>query len=131
MRLREWPPSRQIEGGTAVFRRRRIIGVEADTQGIQLPDALGAAGDHLAHHIRVADAIPGVEGILNMQVERIPDVENRGDAPLGQIGVAVHRLFFGDDGNGPVIGHLEGVHQTGDAAADNQEVCLCVHVVSQ
>jgi hypothetical protein len=117
----------QIKGGAAVFPRTVALRVEADADRHQLPDSLGAADHHLADHVRIAQAVAGIQGILNVQVEGVLLIEDGGDAPLGEVGVAVHRLFFGDDGHGSVVGHLEGDHQAGDAAADDEKISLDIH----
>ena len=116
----------QIEGG-AVLGIRCFVGVEADADAHQFPDALRAADDHLAHHLFVAQSVSGFQGVLDMQVEGVLPAEDRGDASLGQVGVAVHGLFFGDDSHGPAVGHFEGVHQPGDAAADDKKIGLYIH----
>ena len=117
----------QIELFVARVYRAVCVGVEADADLHQFADPFGAADHHLLHHAAVAQAVPGIQGVPDVQVKRIPLVEDRGNAPLCQVGVAVHRLFLGDDGYRTAVGHFEGKHQPGDAAADNQKICLCVH----
>jgi hypothetical protein len=92
----------------------------------QFPNSLGAAGDHLVDHVRIAQAVTGIQGILDVQVEGVLLAKDGCDAALGEVGVAVHRLLFGDDGHGSAVGHLEGKHQSGDAAANYQNIGLYV-----
>lgn len=75
----------------------------------------------------VTETITRRERVSGVQCGRIIRAQRCGNAPLSVSGVAFSGLGFGEDNDVPVIKQLDRRTQSGDAAADNQEVALYIH----
>ncbi len=98
--------------------------VEVDAQGDEFADARGSLADDDAHGGLVAEARPGFERVLDVQLEGILVAPHAGHAALRPGGAAVGGSALGDDGHPPLRGGLEREGQTGHAAADDDEIVV-------
>jgi hypothetical protein len=74
------------------------------------------------HDRLVVEAVSGGHGVARVRVEGVLGVEDRRDAPLSPGGVGVVAAALGDDGDLAPLGHLQGVGEARDTAAQNQRV---------
>ena len=100
---------------------------EVAPQVDQFADAVRAAAHDQFHHVAVAEAVAGGQGVVDVQVEAVLRAPDRGDAPLGVPGVRGLRLALGDDRDGAVRRRLEGEGEPGGAAADDEIVQAVLH----
>ena len=101
--------------------------IETSTEIDQFADSIRSVFNNHLHNIPVAETVSGGKRVLDMKIKRIELVEDRGNAPLGQSGAGVHDPSFGDQGNRTEFRHFQGKGQTGNATADDKEVCFKVH----
>ena len=107
----------------------RSLGVaaEAHPAAHQVANARRPLAHHQFHHLAVAEAGAGGQGVLHVKFVGIVHVQNGGNAPLGQIGIAFHGLLFGDHGHAADLGRPECKIEPGNTTADNHEIGLNVH----
>ena len=118
------PFTAQIEG----FRRSVGAPAEGNPPLDQFRDARRPFLDHQAHHLGMTEAGARCQGVLDVEIEGIAAVEDRSDTALGMVGIALHGLFFGDQGHPADLGGIKGKQKTGNPTADNQEIGLmCFH----
>ena len=98
--------------------------IKTDPEIEQFLDALRPVLDNHCHHLAIAETITRGQGVLDMQVKAVAAAKHRGNAPLREVGVAVHRLLLGNQGHRAKFGGLEGKHQTGHATADHQKIAV-------
>ena len=67
---------------------------------------------------------PAVERVAHVQFERIFSARDASDAALGPGGVAVRAFSFCHDRDRPVLGRFPGKTQSGNAAANDDEIVL-------
>ena len=96
--------------------------VEGHAEFDQLLDAVGTLADDKIDHILVAQARARLEGILDVQLERIFRTGHTGHAALGPCGVGRGFGPLGHHGHRAMGGGLEGVGQAGDARAKDDVV---------
>ena len=70
----------------------------------------------------VAEPGAGFERVAHVQLEGILLARYARDAALRPGGVGLRAFAFGDDRDRPVPGRLQGKGQSGDAAADDDEI---------
>ena len=112
--------------GEVVRLAARVLG-ELDPPLDQVGDHLGAVLNHTAHHLFVADAGAGHQGILDVGVEGVLGRGDRGDPPLRVVGGGLRYIAFGEQGNGPVGRRLQREGEPRDAATDHQKITLHLH----
>jgi hypothetical protein len=91
-------------------------------------DRLGALAHGEAHDLRLVEAGPGLQGVLDMRVDGIPGTGDGGDAALGIQCAALLQPALGEHGHLQVLGQLQGQSQAGATAADDQDIkriCWC------
>ena len=94
-------------------------------------DNLRAFLHHHPYHVRVTDACPGHERVVDVGGEGVVLGEDGGDATLGVVRGRLGYLPFGDEGHTPVLGCLQCKRKTGDAAADHEKIAFNLHVLLQ
>ena len=110
----------QVETAAAFF-------VEVDAIAHQLVYALGGFADGHLHHIAVADAVAGNQGVFDMFVETVGVVHHGGDAALCIFCRPFRGFSLGEDAYFAVGGHFEGKTQSCNAGTDNQKVYFVTH----
>ena len=110
-------------------RARLFAAIEVDPPFEQIVDGPGAPFDHVVDHGLVAESRPGIEGVLDVRVEAVLRVHDRGDPTLGVIGGGFRRSSLCDNRDAAVVGHAQGEMQPGNAAADHDKVKFqgCCH----
>jgi hypothetical protein len=96
--------------------------IEIDADFHQFPDSLGTADHHLVDHVRMAQAVTGIQGVLNVQVEGVLLVEDGGDAPWARLVLLSTACFLVTMATVPWSATLRAYHQSGDAAADDEKI---------
>jgi hypothetical protein len=123
-----FPSKVEIHGFSAWIRGMVFPKIEPDAQFHQFLNSGGTVFDDQIHDIRVTEAIPGGQGILDVQIKRIKPAENRGNTALGMHGIAFHDIPFGDQGHTAMFSDFQGEHQSCDPASDNQKIRMVLHL---
>ena len=113
----------QVEFARAVGTGDFAFG-ELHAQFNQFGDPGRAFLDNRAHDLLFAKAGAGLEGIADVQFERVFLAGDGGDAALGIIGVRFGAILFGDDGDASARRHLQGEGKPRDTAAQDQKIEL-------
>ena len=112
--------------GVAAFATQLEVPVagaaELDPHLHQLPHQGGTLFDHHLHHVGVAEPRPRDEGVPGMEVGVVLGIQDRGDPPLGVVGVGLRPLLLRDHGNRAPLAGLEGAPEAGQSRADDQGV---------
>src|SRR5207249_5528914 len=82
---------------------------------------------HYFHRVAVAEPVAGGERVGDVRLEAILRAPHRGDAALRVAAVALGEPVLGDQHDVPHARALERAGETGDAAAEDQEVALDRH----
>jgi hypothetical protein len=80
--------------------------IEMGPQVDQLPDALRTLADHQLDDIRVGQAFPGGEGVLDVIFKPVIRPQDRGDAALGHLGGGVRQAPLGHQIDPGKLRHL-------------------------
>ena len=88
----------------------------------QVLDPCRPAPDYQVDDVGVAEAVAGTEGVLDVEVEAIRLVPDRGDPPLGVVGAGGSGLPLRDDEDAAVGGGLESEGEARDAAPDDEKI---------
>ncbi len=78
----------------------------------QLPDARRTLADHQLDDVRVGQAFPRGEGVLNVVFKPVIRPQDRGDAALGLAGGGLRQALFGYQVDPGKLRHLQGVTQS-------------------
>ncbi len=95
---------------------------ETYAEGDQFGDCRRTVLYHQADDRLVGEPGSGFHGVANMLGKGIVSRGNRGDAALRQAGGGGGDVALGDQGNLAMVGNLQGVGKTGNAAADHQKI---------
>ena len=99
--------------------------VEVQPKLHQFSHSLGTFPDHrLDRSWSSQSPAPAVERVANVKLEGIFTARYAGHAALGPRGVGIHAFALGHNRNTPVPGRFDRKGQTGNAAADNDEIEL-------
>ena len=106
----------------------RIL-VELHAPFDQLLDLPGRFAHYLFHGSPVAEPVAGYHGILNVFLEIIDlQIRNRSDTPLSEERIRLLQARLADEGDLPVVSHLQGKAHAGDAGAYYQKVKSLYHL---
>jgi hypothetical protein len=105
----------------------RLVAVEARAPGHQRAHAVGPLAHAHVHGDLVAEPRPRDERVGLVGLGGVPLREHRRDAPLRVARVALGAIALGDDQHLAVLGGGQREREPGDAAADDEEVCLREH----
>jgi hypothetical protein len=78
----------------------------------------------------IAEPVAGSDRVGGVQLRRIIGPNRRGDAALRVAGVAFFEFCLGENQNVTGAAQLRRRAQRGDAAADDEKVCVKVHAVA-
>ena len=87
-------------------------GVKVGPHGYQFMDALRSLVHHHFHDVRMAEALPHGEGVLNMILKLVVRPQHRGNAPLSLARGGLHDVPFGDNIDRSEFSHFQGITQT-------------------
>ena len=93
----------------------------------QVADDLRPFLDHHPHHVFVADAGAGHQGVFDMGIEGVLLGEDRCDATLGIVRGGFGDFPLGDHRDLAVFGRLQRKGETGDTAADDEKIAFNFH----
>ena len=96
--------------------------IEVDAEFHEFGNAGGSLGDDGANDIRVAKPGSGLEGVADVEFERILVAHHAGNPALGPSGVGVRRSALGDKRDTALVGGLQSERESGDAAAEDDEI---------
>ena len=85
-------------------------------------DGVAPALDHEAHRVVVAQSPAGHVGVADVVLHGVGAVEHGGDAALGVGGGAFEEFVLGDEGHLAVGGEAQCSGQSGQAAADYEDI---------
>jgi hypothetical protein len=106
----------QIVGGIGL-----VAGpLEAGAGLQQAVDQARAGLHHAPDDLFTVQAVAGDQGVADVQVEMVQRREDRRDAALGVVGVALLRVLLGDDANLAMRGRQQGELQPRDPRSDDQ-----------
>ena len=88
----------------------------------QLPDARRTLTDHQLDDVRVGQAFPRGEGVLDVVFKPVIRPQDRGDAALGLAGGGFRQALLGDQIDPGKLRHLQGVTQPRQPGADYQNI---------
>jgi hypothetical protein len=100
---------------------------ELDAPLHKLSDNMRALANNMLDNVPMAQACPGNERILNVQIEVIDRIQHGGDAALRAVSVGVVLPPFSDDGNRAKFRRLESKREPRYPRTDNEEIGLNVH----
>ena len=101
--------------------------VKLDAVLHQLAYAVGRFADCHFHHLAVADAVAGHQGVVDVLVEGVAVVHHGGDTALSIASAAFIGGALGQDAHLAVGSHLQGETQAGDARPDDKKVYFVSH----
>jgi hypothetical protein len=97
--------------------------VEVRAPSNELVDAARALLDEHAHRLGIAQAVPRGERVLLVEGDLVLFPHGGGDAPLGELGVAVGGEVLGEEDDVALGGgDLDRGSEAGDAAADHDVI---------
>jgi len=105
----------------------RPCGSEINPPGGELPYSIGSRFHHHFHHIGMAKAGPGIEGVLDMELEGVVLSQNGCDPTLGVIGAGFQLVFLGHHGNASTICRFQGEGQPCDPASNHEKIIMVFH----
>src|SRR5262249_44037969 len=88
----------------------------------ELGDVPDAVRDQHANRVLVAEAIAGPNRVRRVQLEAVVRPDRGRDAALCGSGVALARISFGEDDDGPGRRQPDRGAQAGDAASDDEKI---------
>ena len=128
------PTPAHVEVGLAVLERGLHALIEkplADTLpgAEQLVHVARAVVHEHVDRLRIAETIAGLERVARVELRRVVRTHRGGNTTLCVTGVAFSRIGLREDDDVAGLGERDGGTQTGDAAADDQEIAAYVHRV--
>jgi 3-dehydroquinate synthase len=96
--------------------------IEPDAPFHQFANGAGAVFHEHLHRVRIAEAVPGGDGVRGMQLRRVAGTNRRGNSSLRVTGIAFLGARFGQDKHIAVSGEFGGRAKRGDATADDEKV---------
>ena len=115
--------------GLATQRRLALLVlVEGRAPLDQLAHVARALANEHVNGLGETEAVAGRERIARVQIRRVVIAHRRGDAALRVAGVALARIGLGQQDDAADIGQRDRRAQTGDPAADHEEVGDDAHV---
>jgi len=100
--------------------RPRRIEVGAELQ--QLVDHRGTALDDPLYDLFAAQARTRVDRVARVGVEGVLVVQHGRDSALSRVCRRIRGALLGDDHDGPVLGDLQAVEESGDPASDDEDI---------
>jgi hypothetical protein len=73
-------------------------------------------------HVPATQPRTSLDGILDVDVERVGRTEDGGNAALGFVGGRIGRVLLGYNVYTPVLGQPQGHRETGDTGAEDEEI---------
>ena len=86
--------------------------IEMGPQVDQFPDARRTLADHQLDDVRVGQAFPGGQGVLNVVFKAVIRPQDRGDAALGLAGGGFRQAPLGYQVDPGKLRHLQGITQS-------------------
>src|SRR5690606_28503571 len=114
----------------AAERHRFLLLREADAPRDQLPYTRGALLHQRPHRLGMAETGAGDECVARMQLERIIVAPHGGNTALRVVRARLRALLLRHEHDVAVARRLESVAETGNAAADHEDVAaLAAHAI--
>ncbi|CAI8894767.1 hypothetical protein EMIT0194MI4_30490 [Pseudomonas sp. IT-194MI4] len=114
----------QVKLETAVFGAGLFVTGKGYALVDQPLNRFSAVLDGKAHGVFMAQATPGVEGIVDVGLDSIGVIQDGGDTALGPEGRAIGEVAFAQYGDAQMTGQGQRKTQAGSTAANYQNIVL-------